>query len=62
MLGTQLLRVKQHTMEHVSMAMRLVARQDDDDPGKKLLDLISDPFSGEASLLLTLSTLPFRGV
>lgn len=44
------------------MAMRLVARQDEDDPGKKLLDLISDPFSGEASLLLNLSTLPFRGV
>ncbi|KAK7721331.1 hypothetical protein SLS64_001627 [Diaporthe eres] len=36
-------------MEHLSMATRFVARQDDDDPGKKLLDLISDPFSSEAT-------------
>lgn len=52
MLGAQLLKTK-HMMEHLSMPTRLIARQDDDDPGKKLLDLISDPFSSEASRLLT---------
>lgn len=32
------------------MTTRFVARQAaDDDPGQKLLDLISDPFSSEAS-------------
>lgn len=40
-------------MEHVSMTTRFVARQEDDDPAKKLLDLISDPFSSEASRSLT---------
>ena len=37
------------------MATRFVARQDLDDPAKKLLDLISDPFSSEASRLFTCS-------
>ncbi|KAI3399687.1 hypothetical protein diail_6036 [Diaporthe ilicicola] len=36
-------------MEPLLRATRFVARQDDDDPAKKLIDLISDPFSGEAS-------------
>lgn len=52
MLGAQLLETK-HIMEHLTMATRFVARQEEDDPGKKLLDLISDPFSSEASRLLT---------
>ncbi|KAL1876491.1 hypothetical protein Daus18300_002735 [Diaporthe australafricana] len=44
-------------MEPLSRTTRFVARQAaDDDPGQKLIDLISDPFSGEASHLFTCVT------
>lgn len=45
-------------MEHISTTTRFVVRQEDDDPAKKLLDLISDPFSSEASCLLTCPSPP----
>lgn len=61
MLGAQLLEMK-HMMERLSMATRFVARQDADDPGQKIIELISDPFSSEASRLLTRPFLLSRGI